>query len=402
MPMPVPETRSFTIDILTNHLLPNTPFLLARSSTSHWLARADWALPSSPPTAGPSRPNLAALRRYAHHVVPVADTRAREFSEFARAERPLGEVLDAWETGRGEGLYVKDWHLVAEIEQEGGCAGEVYEPPNCLRDDWLNPPFRVPPASTASAPTTPTTAPAQRASLADFRFTYLGPAGTFTPLHRDVYASYSWSANVVGRKVWWLFPPGDEPRDARGETVFDVRAAGGLGGGVNNDGCGGFKVLQEEGEVIFVPSGWYHQVVNVDFCSSINHNFFSSPTLPRIIASMSQSQLRVEQSIADVRALIVRRLGSGIDPDGVPAWEREWGQEVQDLLVRDAGWGWAGFWNTVERNIENPPAHGPPRAQRDAFIREAMDAYRSRRDYTVLFDVRAVVERVAGLLGSAE
>ena len=41
----------------------------------------------------------------------------------------------------------------------------------------------------------------------DYRFTYMGPKGTFTPLHRDVYGSYSWSSNIIGRKRWWLIPP---------------------------------------------------------------------------------------------------------------------------------------------------------------------------------------------------
>lgn len=42
----------------------------------------------------------------------------------------------------------------------------------------------------------------------DFRFVYIGPKGTWTPLHADVYCSYSWSANIIGLKRWWIFPPG--------------------------------------------------------------------------------------------------------------------------------------------------------------------------------------------------
>lgn len=100
------------------------------------------------------------------------------------------------------------------------------------------------------------------ASLADFRFVYLGPGGTFTPLHRDVYGSYSWSANVVGRKVWWLFPPGTETQLREGSgLMFDVR-------GTEKEQLG-VKIVQEEGEVIFVPSGWHHQVVNIDFVSFV-------------------------------------------------------------------------------------------------------------------------------------
>lgn len=175
--------------------------------------------------------------------MPVADTRRRQFSEFERDERPLREVLDLWESGGGQGLYVKDWHLVAELEGVGCSPNTVYTPPGCFLDDWLSPPF----GSGAAQ---------NNASTADFRFVYAGPEGTFTPLHRDVYGSYSWSANVVGRKVWWLFPPGTEPRDTHGELAFDVRGD-----------ADAVRILQEEGEVIFVPSGWHHQVMNVDFVS---------------------------------------------------------------------------------------------------------------------------------------
>ena len=36
------------------------------------------------------------------------------------------------------------------------------------------------------------------------RFVYAGVAGTWTPLHADILRSFSWSANVAGRKKWFL------------------------------------------------------------------------------------------------------------------------------------------------------------------------------------------------------
>ena len=39
---------------------------------------------------------------------------------------------------------------------------------------------------------------------------YIGPKGSWTPFHSDVFGSYSWSANIVGEKEWIFFPPGHE------------------------------------------------------------------------------------------------------------------------------------------------------------------------------------------------
>jgi len=99
-------------------------------------------------------------------------------------------------------------------------------------DDWLNTPYSPDPRPNSDSASKTDT------STSDFRFTYLGPPGTYTPLHRDVYSSYSWSCNILGRKVWWLFPPDRVRRVLKnGEPIFDVRE-------VEDEG-GGIKVVQE-------------------------------------------------------------------------------------------------------------------------------------------------------------
>ncbi|VEL40064.1 unnamed protein product [Protopolystoma xenopodis] len=85
-------------------------------------------------------------------------------------------------------LYLKDWHYF-KLERDRG----LYSLPSIFSADWLNEFWDM------------------RDVDDDFRFMYLGPAGTWTPLHVDVYHSYSWSANIYGRKRWWLFPPGNNP-----------------------------------------------------------------------------------------------------------------------------------------------------------------------------------------------
>ncbi|WWC71238.1 uncharacterized protein I206_105191 [Kwoniella pini CBS 10737] len=371
-------------DFLSNHLIPNHPFLLSSFATSKWSSSHDFRLKNLDNST--ALPNLSALRKYAHHVVPVANTLRQEFSEFERTEKALGEVLDLWDIDEGNGLYVKDWHLMAEIEKEGRGVKEVYQVSECLRDDWLNPPY-TPDSRIITSETE-----VNSASTSDFRFTYLGPPLTYTPLHRDVYGSYSWSANIVGRKIWWLFPPDklDKVKDEYGELVFDVREL--------QDEGGAIKILQQEGEIIFVPSGWHHQVVNLDFCISINHNFFSSPTLSRIYDTLCNSQERVEEAISDVKEMIIGRLGTSDN-----AWEKEWVEEVQGLLERDAGWNWKGFWTTIKQNVEMPPAldHLSPTIEmRNKWIYDIIERYETRRERIYLEEVQQIIADIKMVVGS--
>ena len=109
----------------------------------------------------------------------------------------------------------------------------------------------------------------------DYRFLYIGPKGSWTPFHADVYGSFSWSANVIGRKRWLLFPAGQEkllmaklglkslPNDL---STIDLETTG----------VQYVDLIQEQGQTLFVPSGWHHQVWNLVFLLSrtVNYDFF--------------------------------------------------------------------------------------------------------------------------------
>lgn len=89
-----------------------------------------------------------------------------------------------------------------------------------------------------------------------------------TPFHADVFRSYSWSANICGRKKWLLYPPGQEEflRDCHGNLAYDVTALVLQDKGLYaqfEEACQPLEIIQEAGEIIFVPSGWHHQVYNL-------------------------------------------------------------------------------------------------------------------------------------------
>ena len=99
--------------------------------------------------------------------------------------------------------WLNEWHDSRRVQQEAQQEQQeqqqaAEQPQQCRRQDWDC-------GTAAVAATAASASGAERVS--DYRFVYLGPAGTCTPLHADVLRSYSWSANVAGRKRWRLLPP---------------------------------------------------------------------------------------------------------------------------------------------------------------------------------------------------
>mmetsp|Transcript_26655 Transcript_26655/g.57841 ORF Transcript_26655/g.57841 Transcript_26655/m.57841 type:complete len:564 (-) Transcript_26655:53-1744(-) len=171
-------------------------------------------------------------------------------------------------TSKGDHLYLKDWHLVqylemqakekVEKEKDGAYTCDrqsvddspLYSVPFIFGPDVLNS-FLL------------------RYFGGDFRFTYWGPQGSSTALHSDVLHTFSWSFNVVGEKEWIFYPPtfnlADNFSDIQytGETIS-------------------FSLTQREGDAVFVPSGWRHEVRNVRETISINHNWFTAASVDKV------------------------------------------------------------------------------------------------------------------------
>lgn len=92
-----------------------------------------------------------------------------------------GEVVEAGGAGGADALYyLKDWHHVAQFPSYG-----AYDTPLWFRDDWLNWAHDATTRERAADAADDATDTATEASVqcADYRFVYLGPAGSFTALH---------------------------------------------------------------------------------------------------------------------------------------------------------------------------------------------------------------------------
>ncbi|XP_072426144.1 2-oxoglutarate and iron-dependent oxygenase JMJD4 isoform X2 [Chiloscyllium punctatum] len=237
--------RSYS-QFFRDFLLPNFPCILSPEFTEGWRSRQEWV-------KGDGKPDFEhLLKHFGDFVVPVANCDVKEYNANPKHNIPLRDYLNYWREHRESGysspqgcLYMKDWHMHRVFPDHG-----VYSTPLFFQSDWLNEYW-------------------DSIQLDDYRFVYMGPKGSWTPFHADVFRSYSWSANICGRKKWLLFPPGEEEhlKDHSGNLIYDVQSP------VLQDKnrypkysqcCQPIEVVQDAGEVIFVPSSWHHQVYNLE------------------------------------------------------------------------------------------------------------------------------------------
>ncbi|KAE8595503.1 hypothetical protein XENTR_v10015768 [Xenopus tropicalis] len=280
----IEEPQSFDYsEFFNKYLLTNSPCLFSAKFTQHWGSRKTWVTEEN-------KPNWDhLLENFGNAIVPVANCNVKEYNSNPKEQIPLRDFISYWRdyaehnccSPRGC-LYLKDWHMRREFPEQN-----VYETPEYFASDWLNEYWDAIDGD-------------------DYRFVYMGPKGSWTPFHADVFRSYSWSANVCGRKKWLLFPPGQEEhlRDSHGNLPYDVTSAG-LRDPIQyphlSQCCRPSEVIQEAGQVIFIPSGWHHQVYNLEDTISINHNWINGCNVSAMWNFLQAELFSVQKEIGEWR-----------------------------------------------------------------------------------------------------
>lgn len=130
----------------------------------------------------------------------------------------------------------------------------------------------------------------------DHTWLIAGPRKSGSTFHKDPNASSAWNACVRGLKAWIFYPPqatppgvvvgsGDGGEGSEVATPVSVlewyadhwpaHAARARKGGPDAPVAG----LQRPGDVVVVPAGWWHQVLNLQESVAVTHNFVSQSNL---------------------------------------------------------------------------------------------------------------------------
>ncbi|ESW10032.1 hypothetical protein PHAVU_009G175900 [Phaseolus vulgaris] len=295
-------------EFVERYMEKNKPVVLTGLMDPHnWRACTDWVTLNSQPNFQFFSTHFGASK------VQVADCDTREFTDQKREEMLVSDFIARFvhlgeasavqcndETCASNGAsvsvpYLKDWHFVKEYPEY-----VAYDTPRFFCDDWLNlylDNFRIHIDSDKEQPN-------EEICCSDYRFVYMGVKGSWTPLHADVFRSYSWSANVCGKKRWLFLDPSQCPlifdRNMKNcvYNIFDE---------VSNSKFPGFskaiwlECTQDAGEIIFVPSGWYHQVHNLEDTISINHNWFNAYNLSWVWNLLLRDYNEAKEYIEDIK-----------------------------------------------------------------------------------------------------
>ncbi|KAG1052209.1 hypothetical protein G6F43_005640 [Rhizopus delemar] len=143
-----------------------------------------------------------------------------------------------------------------------------------------------------------------------YRWMVIGGGRSGTGIHKDPLGTSAWNALIRGHKRWCLFPPNTpkslydppmKPYDHEGVSWFDrvyptfkKRQASGKTLG---EEWGMVEVLQQPGETIFVPGGWPHVVMNLDFTVAVTQNFCSLTNLDYVYLNTRHARPKLGEKL---------------------------------------------------------------------------------------------------------
>jgi len=121
-----------------------------------------------------------------------------------------------------------------------------------------------------------------------YRWILVGPPRSGAPFHIDPRGTSAWNAVIRGTKRWALYPPHVQPQGVGPDdseyydAPYPIKWYTEYYPFLKKEEMP-LECLHGEGEVLFIPSGWWHQVYNLDNLTiAVTHNFASTANFSRV------------------------------------------------------------------------------------------------------------------------
>jgi len=126
----------------------------------------------------------------------------------------------------------------------------------------------------------------------DWRWLVMGKARSGSSFHFDPNATSAWNGLVTGAKRWILLPPHCPPPGVFASAdMGEVAAPQSLYEWFMNfhhfiaaNNLEAVQCTVRAGELLYVPRGWWHAVINLEESTAITQNFVNRQNLPAVLA----------------------------------------------------------------------------------------------------------------------
>ena len=127
-----------------------------------------------------------------------------------------------------------------------------------------------------------------------YRWILIGSPRSGTGLHIDPLGTHAWVTLIEGAKRWVLFPYGTD-KSTIGMQEPQIPSAIWFSSGWYEKAIasvpGAIEILQRPGETVYVPAGWPHLVLNLEFSTAITHNYATEyPSFSRILRATEEEE----------------------------------------------------------------------------------------------------------------
>ncbi|KAK9699276.1 hypothetical protein RND81_08G164500 [Saponaria officinalis] len=182
----------------------------------------------------------------------------------------------------------------------------------------------------------------------DYRWIIIGPAGSGSSFHIDPNSTSAWNAVIKGSKKWILFPPdvippGVHPSPDGAEVACPVSIIEWFMNfyeATKNWEKRPIECVCKAGEVLFVPNGWWHLVINLEESIAITQNFVSRRNLLNVLEFLKKPNASELVSGTRDRVNLHQKFESAIEAS-FPGTIDQLKQKAQEQQKKRS------FWDTI-------------------------------------------------------